>query len=65
MARSTWSGRKARFLPGKVSLDVLQKALELRLVGEAFPRPGNIGIQDQRTRNGAASLVAFAAGLKE
>src|SRR5690242_2276273 len=41
-------------------MDLPQEAFELQLAGKAFPRPRNFGIQDQRTRTEAASLVAFA-----
>ena len=61
MARAERSGRKARLLPTTVGMVLLQEVMEIRLVGEAFLRPGNLGIQDQRARRGSASLVAFAA----
>lgn len=53
-----------RWLPGEISVDVPQKAVDLRLAGKAFPRARNIGIQDQQTRNDAASLVTVTEGLK-
>ncbi len=60
MARTKRSGGKARFLPDKVRLDLLQEVVELRFAGEAVTWSGNVGIQDQRVREGAASVVAFA-----
>ncbi len=37
--------------------------MELRLAGKTFAWTGNVGIQDQRPRNGATSLVAFASKI--
>ena len=41
-------------------MDLLQEVVELRFAGKAVTWSGNVGIQDQRVREGAASLVAFA-----
>lgn len=63
MVNAKRSGGKARFLPGEIGLDILQEVVALRFAGEALPWSGNVGIQDQRVREGAASLVAFAKEL--
>ena len=56
--------RRFALLTGSLSLDVPQKTGELRFAGKAFPGPRNFGIPYQRRWKVAASLVAFAAGLK-
>jgi hypothetical protein len=63
MANAKRSGWQAQFHSGKIGLVVFQKALEFWFTGKAFPRSGNIGIQDQRTWPGSASLVAVALKL--
>jgi hypothetical protein len=62
MVNAKRSGCQARLLPGKIGLDVSQKAVGFRFAGKAFARSGDSGIQDQRTRKIAASLAELAEG---
>jgi hypothetical protein len=50
-------------LANKFDVTVTQAVVEVWLTEKAFLRQRNFGIQDQRARRGAASVVAFAGIL--
>jgi hypothetical protein len=67
-ADDAWLGpreaaERLNFLPPALGMVILQKVVEVWITGEAFPRPRNFGIQDQRARYGTASVATFAARL--